>query len=258
MRAPSERTINLYNRLVEKQNAVRRILRRVHKNAEEVSGAGRLPALVIPKKALKIRHSYFTHHRGGRPLSAKEKEKIVSDFWEKYRLAKSLFSRGLKSYIGRTVKDGYLELWKDQILFMSGESPEGMFGRFSKEQIESSYMGAHMEVFNMLNQLSPEVFLALLYTGRLIQFKYIYQDMISGMGEKENSWLQQQKDLLSPYRSAHARKELLENTRELTHGFIKSYDSDLENDEAFSYGGNHMSETIKKAEIKQSRSRKRS
>lgn len=209
MRKPSPATINLYNRLMEQQNKVRKILRRIHKNAEETHGAGRLPALVIPKPARKVRPDNFNK------LSKAELQRRLKAFNAKLAEAKRLFGQGLRSYIARTVKDGYMELWKDQILFASGESPEGNFGKFSKEQIEGSYMGAYMEVFNMLQSMSPEMFLALLYTDKIIQFKYIYQDIISGTGEKENSWLQQQKDILEIYRSRKEQYRLLNSVEEI-------------------------------------------
>ena len=60
LRKPSQRSINLYNRLIEQQNKVRKTLIHVHKKAEETIGAGRLPALIIPKSAHKIRNNQFS------------------------------------------------------------------------------------------------------------------------------------------------------------------------------------------------------
>lgn len=240
MRVPSIKTIDLYNRLVANQNKVRKTLIRVHKNAEETSGAGRLPALVIPKSARRIKNNYF------QGLSKDELKRRLKLFYAKYKESKRLFGQGLKSYLARIVKDGYLDLWKDQIDFVGGGRPEGAFGRYSKEQIENSYMGEYMEVYNLLNSLSSEVFLALLYSGRIIQFKYIYQDIISGTGEKENSWLQQQKEILEIYRSPKARKELMDSVRNIIPSSEDPY-----------YSGKHTDSTMKSAERRYSRSRKK-
>lgn len=253
MRKPSQKTINLYNRLVENQNKVRNQLRRIHREAEEASGAGRLPALIIPKRAHKIRTNYFEG------LSREELSRRLKAFYERLRHAKEIFANGLKSYLSKTVKQGYIDLWKDQILFISGESPEGLFGKFSKEQIEGSFMGEYMQVFNMLQSMSPETFLALLYTGKIIQFKYIYQDMISGMGEKENSWLQQQRELLAIYQSPKARKELFEGLRETIPSMpkvINKFTSSIEDEDAYSYSGRHTKKTIAKAQKAYDRRRK--
>ena len=83
MRVPSERTINLYNRLVANQNKVRKTLIRLHKNAEETSGAGRLPALVIPKSARRIKNNYF------QVLSKDELKRRLKAFYNKLRQAKA-------------------------------------------------------------------------------------------------------------------------------------------------------------------------
>ena len=207
MRKPSQKSIDIYNQLVEKQNEVRKILTRIHKKHEEASGAGRLPALVIPKRAKKIKPSHF-YERDKTLLKAR-----IKAFWRSYGQAKELFGKGLTSYLSRTVKDGYMELWRDQILFMSGESPQGVANQFTREQMENSYLGEFMHTYNRLNRLSPEEFLAMLYRGEIIQFKYIYAEMI-GQGNKEYSWLDQQNDALNVFKSARARRELMREASE--------------------------------------------
>lgn len=202
MRKPSQRSIDLYNQLIAQQNKVRKTLTRIHKHAEETSGSGRLPALVIPRRSRKISRDYFEG------LSKAELKARIRRFWSKYKEAKNLFGKGLRSYLGRTVKDGYMDLWRDQILFISGEEPQGYFGKYSKEQIENSFMGDFMEVYNRLISLSPEVFLAMLYHGDIIQFKYIYAEM-TGMGNREYSWIDQQVDNLDKYRTFANKRELL-------------------------------------------------
>lgn len=202
LKIPSQRSIDLYNQLVAQQNKVRKQLIRIHKNAEEASGAGRLPALVIPKNAHKTTRDRFYG------LSKSELQKRLKAFYQRYNEAKRLFGQGLRSYIARTVKQGYMELWRDQILFIGGEAPQGQFNMFTKEQIENSFVGEFMETYNKLNRLSAEVFLGLLYSGRIIQFKYIYAEMI-GNGNKEYSWLDQQNDNLVGMSSKKAQIELM-------------------------------------------------
>ena len=220
MRKPSEHTIDLYNQLVEQQNKVRKKLYRVHKHAEETLGAGRLPSLVVPKSARKIRKNYFEVDRASLQRRSKA-------FWNAYNEKKELFGQGLRSYLARTVKNGYMDLWRDQILFMSGESPEGVASRFTREQIDTSFMGEFMEVYNKLVSLSPEVFLAMLYSGRIIQFKFIYSEMI-GQGNKEYSWLDQQLDLLKETSKMKEQMRILDEMKDET--------------------GKHQQKTIKKAE----------
>lgn len=193
MRKPSQKSIDLYNKLIAQQNKVRKQLKRIHKNAEETVGAGRLPALIIPKPARKLRRSYFEG------LSAKELNRRLRKYWSKLSELKTEFSKGLTSYLARTVKDGYMELWLDQIERHSGERPDVFHGHlFSKEQIQESEYGDFMKTYNRLFMLSPEVFLAMLYTGRMIAFKYIYRELerVSHNGA-EGSWLEEQNDLLN-------------------------------------------------------------
>ena len=254
MRVPSERTINLYNRLVANQNKVRKTLIRLHKNAEETSGAGRLPALVIPKSARRIKNNYF------QVLSKDELKRRLKAFYNKLRQAKANFASGMKSYLARTLKDGYIELWKDQINQFFGESPEGAFGKFSKEQIENSEGGLYMQVFNMLQQMSSAMLLALLYAGKIIQFKWIYQDMQAGLGGTKDSWTEQQLRILSPYMSPKARKEFYEKMESVNPVFKdirQKYTSSTEEGEAWSYSGKHTDSTMKTAERRYSRSRKK-
>ena len=197
LRRPSKHTIDLYNQLVNQQNKVRKQLRKIHKKAEEALGVGRLPALVIPKTAHKIKHSDSISN--------------LRLFWSRYRQMKQLFSSGLKSYLAETVYKGYKELWQDE-QFGIGEKPEGAFGRYSKEQIENSPNGRIMEVYNILFTTGAEFFLALLYTGRVIAFKYIYLEM-NGVGNKEYSWIEQQADLLTNIRSPKVREKIMEEAK---------------------------------------------
>ena len=88
---------------------------------------------------------------------------------------------------------------------------------FSKEQIEESDFGGFMETYNKLFRLSPEVFLAMLYTGRITSFKWIYLEMEKG--NAEGSWLQEQNELLAvgPKDQAKIVKEVLGEDYEYKH-----------------------------------------
>lgn len=194
LRRPSQRSIDLYNQLVAQQNKVRKQLRRIHNRAEEVIGSGRLPALIIPKSARRIKKSNFEG------LSSAELHRRLRAYWGKLGEMKALFSKGLSSYLAKTVKDGYMALWRDQIELFSGETPEGFNNQiFTKEQIDNSKYSDFMKTYNKLFMLSPEVFLALLYTGRMLSFKYIYEEMKRvGKGYvSEGGWLQEQNELLN-------------------------------------------------------------
>lgn len=203
LRKPSQHSIDLYNQLVSNQNKVRKQLMRIHKHAEETLGAGRLPALVIPKGARKIRMNQFEG------LSKSELKYRLKAFWNRFKTAKQMFGKGLTSYLAKTIKQGYMELWRDQILYMSGESPEGVAKMFTKEQIENSYMGEFMQTYNRLNRLSSETFLAFLYHGDIIAFKWIYLEM-TGQGRADDSWLEQQNVLLNKNSSIRRQKEILQ------------------------------------------------
>lgn len=193
LRKPSQRSIDLYNQLVSQQNKVRKQLRKIHKRAEEAFGAGRLPALIIPKSARRIKMSHFEG------LTPSELHRRLRVYWKTLTELKRNFAKGLKSYLAKTVKNGYMELWRDQIESHSGERPEVFNGYlYSKEQIENSEYGDFMKTYNRLFMLSPEVFLALLYTGRMIAFKYIYRELEKiGRGDSSGSWLEEQNELLN-------------------------------------------------------------
>ena len=191
MRRPSQKSIDLYNRLVARANEVRKKLKRIHKREEEAFGAGRLPALIIPKSSHKVRANQF------QGLSSAELHRRLKAYWANLSRLKEQFAQGLRSYLAKTVKDGYMELWRDQIEAFSGERPEGFHGlMFSKEQIEDSNFGMFMQTYNKLFRLSPEVFLAMLYTGRITAFKWIYLEMKDGR-TAEGSWIQEQNELIS-------------------------------------------------------------
>ena len=170
LRRPSQRTIDIYNQLVAKQNQVRKTLIKMHKQAEETLTAGRLPALVIPKRARKYRNMFSAG------LSKTELKRRLKAFWDKYRTAKELFSGGVSSYLKQMVFKGYKDLWIEQL----GEAPEGKFGRYTPDQIRLSRMGRAMEVYNMLFTHGSDLFLSLLYTDRVTEFKYAPQNSFFG------------------------------------------------------------------------------
>ena len=93
---------------------------------------------------------------------------------------------------------------------------------FSKEQIQESNFGKFMEVYNRLFRMSPEVFLAMLYTGRITAFKWIYLEMKNGdRAGAEGSWLQEQVESLDlvkgPKDQAKLVKEVLNEDIDYKH-----------------------------------------
>lgn len=229
LRRPSQRSIDLYNQLVARQNEVRKTLSRMHKKAEETLKVGRLPALVIPKRARKIRPDYFYG------LSKQELRRRLRKFWAKYRKAKEWFNQGLRSYLGRSVLYGYSKLWQDQL----GVEPEGRGGRYTKEQIMYSDLGDYMEVYNMLFTHGPELFMALLATGRVIEFRYIYDDM-TGKVER-HSMLNQQVDIIKgAIRPSKEQTQILETAQ-----IVTGLDLFVKRDKR--YSGKHNKSTYEKA-----------
>lgn len=230
-RRPSQKSIDLYNRLVEQASQVRKKLKRIHKRAEEAFGAGRLPALIIPKASHKVRMSQF------QGLSSAELHRRLKAYWSNLANLKEMFAVGLKTYLARTVKDGYMNLWLDQIRDFTGETPEVFRNHlFSKEQIENSKFGDFMKTYNRLFMLSPESFLALLYTGRMLSFKFIYQEMKS-VGERDSmagSWLQEQNELLNLKDEKLSEKTMKEWLRNIgrVKGQTKTISEANEEDEA--------------------------
>lgn len=183
MRRPSQHSIDLYNQLVKKQNAVRKILKKIHKHAEETLGVGRLPALILPKRARQIQN------RDNLNLKA---------FWNRYRKMRDMFGNGINDYLGKVVKQGYMELWREHI----GIDPEGYFGKYTPLQIrEAGELGIFMEVYNKLQGLSGLQFLALQYMGGITAFKWIYDELTNGIRDKENSYIQGQLESLEKFGS---------------------------------------------------------
>lgn len=208
LRRPSKHSIDLYNQLVENQNKVRKQLRKIHKHAEETLGAGRLPALVIPKSAHKIRSNHFSG------LTPEELRRRLKAYWGKYQDLKRLFANGMDSYLKETVFNGYKELWSGENGI--GELPEGKFGRYSKEQIAfaDEKTASVMKLYNQLFTRGVDFFMALLYTNKILDFKVIY-DELHNIGGRGYSYIEQQSDFLKVYNSPKARAELVERAKEV-------------------------------------------
>ncbi len=108
------------------------------------------------------------------------------------------------------------------------------------------------EVYNFLARLSPEVFLALLYRGKLLQFQFIYEEMRYG-ARKEYSWIDQQIELLEPYRSRKVQAELLRQDEIIRDEEMKTRVSTREkgknnSSRELTNSGEHESGTLNKAE----------
>lgn len=203
LRKPSQHSIDLYNQLVEQQNKIRKQLRIAHKRAEEALGAGRLPALVIPKVAHKVKKSHFDNMSNAK----------LRLFWRAYREKKALFGAGLTSYIARTVMEGYKELFIDN-KYGIGFKPEGAFGRYTKEQMELyPEHEKKMQAYNALFTHGSEFFLALLYSNNIPEFKWIYIEFRDG--EKEDGFLDQTVENVSRFMSPRTRAQLMEHSQEI-------------------------------------------
>lgn len=252
LRRPSQHTIDLYNKLVEQQNKVRKNLIRIHKQAEETQGSGRLPALIIPKKARRISQRDFNVDK----LSLRRK---LQAFWRRYREAKEFFGQGIKSYLSKTLKEGYMELWRERMQIEMGLIPEGYRNNFSKLQLNEMTESERRiaSIYNMLNRLSSEVFLALLYKGKLLQFQFIYEDMHNGTADKVNSWSEQQAFNLEDYRSRKAQIELLKqmNIERDEEAKVRVSTSEGKTRE-MTYSGKHELETLVKADKRRKKAEK--
>lgn len=214
-RRPSQRTIDIYNQLVQTQNKVRKTLLKIHKHAEETQSVGRLPALILPKKARKYRDIF------SQGLSKAELKKRLKAFWDKYRKMKQLFSQGLSSYLKNMVFEGYRKLWIEQIGVEPASYKEGgRFGRYTNEQILHSDNGKAMEVYNMLFTHGSDLFMALLYTERVTEFKYIYDDLV-GKVEK-NYYLDDQISKIRQFIDSPKARDQLFNEAEKVTGYKHS------------------------------------
>lgn len=209
LRRPSQRSIDLYNALVDKQNQVRKQLRKIHKHAEESIGAGRLPALVIPKTAHKIKKSYFVG------LSPEKLRARLQAYWKTVRERKAIFASGLDSYLKHYVMKGYQELYTDNA-YGIGYKPNGYFGRYSKEQMEADEDNApKMRAYNALFTRGADFFMALLYTGHVVEFKWIYLEFKNGTS-KEINFLDEQTEEANRLSSPKNRAKLYEKAEEIT------------------------------------------
>lgn len=256
MRKPSQHTIDLYNQLVERQNEVRKTLKKIHKRAEEALGAGRLPSLVMPTRTHKLRTNQFEG------LSPKELQRRLKKFWTKYREAKALFGAGLRSYLAHTVKRGYVDLWREQLQSQLGLEGEGYNGRFTdlqmKEASESDRL--FMEAYNRMISLPAEMFYVMLMRGEIIQFQFIYQEMTYGTRDKENSWISQQlllfdknrgwKKQIEAFRAGDFNVAITPNPKHTT--LERDYRDErkpyVERNRSEQAGTRHTKETIEKAE----------
>ena len=257
LRRPSQRSVDLYNQLVAQQNKVRKQLIRIHKNAEEALGAGRLPSLVIPRSAKRITRDRFYG------LSTYELRRRAKEFWRKYHEAQRLFAgkRPLGRYLGRTLVDGYREIWIEKIF--DGVEPEGKTGKYTSEQIEMADKNASrlMEIFNMFFARGREMFfLSMLNAGEITQFRYIYQEFDNGLSYKEDSWAQQQIDSAMRYMDSRGRlrsKEIegLDTRAGLSDNQVRKINKGEE--EAETYSGRNRQSTIREAEKRQARAERR-
>ena len=208
-RKPSQHSIDLYNQLVQRQNKVRNTLRRIHTEAEASKGAGRLPALVIPKKAHKLRQGHF---EGRNKAILKMK---IQAFWKNYRALREAFGGKdpLRKYIAKTVTRGYRDLFKDLI----GIDPEAN-GLFSKSQIvhADETTAKYMQLYNKMFRYGNEMqFYKLLITGNIIEFKWFYREFMFG-NENENLYVEEQLDIWNRANTPKAKQQLDEAVNKIS------------------------------------------
>lgn len=246
MRKPSQHSVDLYNQLVKKQNAVRRILKKIHKDAGDALGVGRLPSLVLPKRVKKV--NYSTN------INAKV-------FWRKYKEAQTLFAGqrgGLNTYLGKTLKQGYLETIRDWIdakpasFYNSRTQKEQTGVYYTLEQMNSAdeVTAKAMKVYNAYVRTPAIVFLGMLYVGAITPLKFIYDELRYGFGgknafnDKENSYLQQQIESFENYASGKNMIKFISKLGEVSEVFK----------EVIPNGSvKHRTSTIAKAELLQAK-----
>lgn len=184
---PTQRQMSEYDRLARIANKVRSTLLKVRKTQEQETPTGRLPALVVPKK-----------HKLSNQINWRRirKELGRQGFLKELKESRKLFGQGLRSYLRETFKRGYLMLWREHI----GLDPEDRFGRYSPLQMrEVDYKtGRFMQIYNRMLGMSPEIFYHMSKSGYLVDFKYIYAELV-GKGDVEWSALDEQLSNINDY-----------------------------------------------------------
>lgn len=202
LRRPSARTVDLYNQLIQKQNKVRSVLRKIHKEAEQASGAGRLPALVVPKSSHKVRPNYFNG------LTKAQLQLRLKRFYESYRNLRESFGGKdpLRRYIAKTVTSGYRDLFKD-LIGIEPASP-GFYSKSQRIHATDAMTAKYMDLYNKMFHYGNEMqFYKLLITGHIIEFKWFYREFMYG-SENENAYVDQQLEEWDRFSSIEERMKL--------------------------------------------------
>lgn len=199
--SPSLAQLDVYEELLKEQNKVRReILRRRVKIERERKGQ-RLPDLVIPKRAkIKKLKTY--------------RFKSFREYQSKVRELKRLYGRGIASYYKYTLKNNFLEAYRNMIQgamesegnYRTSYEPETMGGYYSKEQIEEAGdIGKYMRLYNQYLAMPSEKFQDMYDRGYIVPIRYIYQEMISGTKSQSVSFLEEQKEEFRIYNSLYGK-----------------------------------------------------
>lgn len=179
-----------YERILKKYQRMRRAIIRGHKSLIEQSRApSRLPQMVAPERETKISLAKF--RLTGRRI-----------FALKMRQLKKLVSGGFQEFY-KEYKYQYLELYQRLL----DESPEGytalqLYNHYNKgfklgnpilyseDQIKfaSKDEAEFMRNYNAIVRMNPMVFAYLIKSGRMPEFRHLYQQFLGEVRTQEN-WL---------------------------------------------------------------------
>lgn len=173
---PSNAQMSEYNRLLRKHNKMRQAIIDFHRKQEKEHGFGRVPSLVLPTE----------HKRRTRMQWKITGRQIFNQTMRELRR----FANGLGLHdFYKDYKSNLLELIRERII--NEPLGAGMNARikknwyFSDDQIEAKReddpdIAELMKVYNRLARLSPEVVVYAYKTGRIPEFKVLYEEFLQG------------------------------------------------------------------------------
>lgn len=170
---PTGKQLRTYDEILKKYNKMRNQIVKSHRALEEHIGAGRMPALVVPERHRKMTISQI--RISGRRL-----------FALKIKQLKRVVHGGLQKFYS-DYKKSYLELYREYII---QEDPEGYQGRFFSDlQIKEEkdpQMRQFMHDYNSIVNMNGTVFALLVKTGRVPEFRRLYDQFQGGFRPYEN------------------------------------------------------------------------
>lgn len=167
---PTEKQLSTYELLVKKYSKMRKQIIKAHRNLEEITG-GRLPSLVVPERHRKMRMAQI--RMSGRKI-----------FLAKVKQLRKIVNEGIKGFF-KSYKKSYLDLYRTYII---GEDPEAgkyhtMYSEMQIKEMEATdpKMAQFMHDYNKIVTMPPEVFAFLVKSGKLPEFKYVYNELGKGL-----------------------------------------------------------------------------